>query len=297
MQKQYLILLSLILFLVSCQTTTPEQRYAKIQPVNPEAVNIKVLVDRSIFLDSVSGANDFVFVRVRNTSGEDINLHQRVIQKLKSQGVKVTNDIDKASYVLIANVVTMRYVSAEELTNLQESSYGEDVSNVLNRAIGGAALGGLAGSLDDNSHHTTAGALIGAGIGAAIGLAEANAKAERIARKKAIKYIALTVDIELREKIADDGLVTRRGRQTFADNQSSRGSTNYDRSSPPQERAHFGSSSSVQSEIVENYQEQTHWKRHRTRILVKTKGTKLNFDDVIKRRMTQKLTNSISGFF
>ncbi|SMN11931.1 IncF plasmid conjugative transfer surface exclusion protein TraT [uncultured Candidatus Thioglobus sp.] len=280
MKNFNILLIALLLLISGCSTITEQD----IKPVNPDTVTIKVLVDRSIFVEEPPSDSTAIFVRVRDTSGEGLNLQQNVLRSFKSQGFNITTDIKKANYVLQANVKDVGQVSAAEMSKLQDSTYGEEVATILKRSLTGVLAGGVVGSLDGNA---AKGALIGAGIGALTGAFEASARAERIARKKAMKYIALVVDVSVKEQLPDGSLIERKGVSKKRSNSNSTGNTGDDR---------FSSNASDSSFETDNYTTKTKWKRSNTRILVKAKGRHLKFEDV-KDRMSRKLVSSISGFF
>ncbi len=280
MGKKLILIMLGIVFLSGCSTITEKD----IKPVDPDTVTIKVLVDNSIFVEEPPSDSTAIFVRVRDTSGEGLNLHKRVLQNFKNQGFNITTNIKKANYILQANVKDVGQVSAAEMAKLQDSTYGEDVSTILKRSLGGVLAGGVVGALDGNA---AKGALIGAGIGALTGVLEANARAKRIAHKKAMKYIALVVDISIKEQLPDGSLIEKKGGSSNDQNTKKVGSTNDSQSN---------SSSRNSSYETTSYTTNSKWKRSNSRILVKAKGRHLKFEDV-KGRMSRKLVSSISGFF
>lgn len=276
----FTLLSSVFLLIVGCTTVTEKD----IKPVNPDTVKIKVFVDRSIFVEEPPSDSTAIFIRVRDTSGEGLNLHQKVLRNFKSQGLKITTDFKKANYILQANVKDVGQVSAAEMAKLQDSSYGEEVATILQRSLGGVVAGGVVGALDGNA---AKGALVGAGLGAISGAIEANARATRIAHKRAMKFIALVVDISVKEQLPDGGLITKKGGSKNNINSNTTGGANDSKFSSGSSNSEFESS---------NYTTQTKWKTSVTRILVKAKGKHLQFDGV-KDRMSRKLVSSISGFF
>lgn len=281
MQKLILVMLGSVYLLISgCSTVTEKD----IKPVNPDTVLVQVLVDRSFFVEEPPSGSDTIFVRVRDTSGEGLNLHQKVLRSLKSQGFNITTNAKTANYILQANLKDVGQVSAAEMSKLQDSSYGEEVSTIIKRGLGGVLAGGVLGALDGDA---TKGALIGAGIGALTGAFEANARATRIANKRAMKYIALVVDVTVQEQLPDGSLVSRKGKNTENIGSNYAGATNDSGFQSKSSRSEFETSS---------YTTKSKWKRHKTRILVKAKGKHLKFEDV-KDRMSRKLASSISGFF
>ena len=65
----------------------------------------KATMSQSIFIDPVSKSKQTIFVALRNTSGQEINLESKILQKLQSKGYIVVDDPDKANFILQANVL------------------------------------------------------------------------------------------------------------------------------------------------------------------------------------------------
>ena len=88
--KMGLVLSSALLLMSGC-ATTELQTSAKMT--------------QSIFVSPASKEKRTIFVSMRNTSGTDIALEPRVTQALINKGYTIVGDPDKATYVLMANVL------------------------------------------------------------------------------------------------------------------------------------------------------------------------------------------------
>ncbi|RAZ53503.1 complement resistance protein TraT, partial [Campylobacter hyointestinalis] len=82
---------------------------------------------QSIFIDPVAKDKRVIFVSIKNTSGHDINLEQKIIQGLQAKGYTITDDPEVATYVLMTNVL-----------------YCDEKSE--NNAVGGAVALGATGA-------------------------------------------------------------------------------------------------------------------------------------------------------
>jgi len=113
----------------------------------------KAKMTQSVFVDPVAKEKRIIFVSMRNTSGHDVNLEPRVVSTLQNKGYIITDDPDKATYILMANVL---YADIKQENN----------------TAGGAAAGGLAGGAiaGYNSRSGSVGSTLGgAAAGALVG--------------------------------------------------------------------------------------------------------------------------------
>lgn len=100
-----------LVFAAGCGTTT---------------LQTKVKMTQSIFVDPVAKNKRLIFVSMRNTSGQNLNLEWMVLSMLQSKGYTIVDDPDMATYVLMANIL---YCDVKQEDN----------------ASGAAALGGMTG--------------------------------------------------------------------------------------------------------------------------------------------------------
>ena len=262
-------------------------------PTKPTVEYVRISTDRSIFLDPPEEDDPAVYVRVRDTSGQDWNLQQAVIDRVRRNGFRIAKSIRNAVYVLQANVLLAHEVSALELAKLDETEYGQDVSSIAKNALTGAAIGGVAGGLAGDSEAAIGGALAGGLLGGILEASDQSNREQRLKAKQHTKYYSLIVDIELRQRA--HGIVRRSGSSSQS---SSTGGSQDSSSAGIALSGHQleESNESYSSEETETYSETSEWKRHRARILGKAKGKLIAFEDV-QGDFAKKLTSAISDMF
>ncbi len=128
---------------------------------------------QSVFVSPASKEKRTIFVSMRNTSGTDIALQPKVTQALINKGYTIVDDPDKATYILMANVL-----------------YCDKKSE--NNVAGGSAMGGAAGVVANsgsNLHSALIAGVAGAVVGGVIGKATEDS------------IFQMQVDIAIREKV------------------------------------------------------------------------------------------------
>jgi len=139
--------------------------------------------------------HNFVYCRVRNSSGADINLRHAVQDEIEASGFRLTRNLDEAQYIINAD---LRY-------------FGESTDKTHDALVGGAVLGGVGGAVIGHQMgdgHAGEGALVGAAAGALLG--------NIIADRNKMRKISLIVDVRIGERI-QGGVVTNRGGQSKSD--------------------------------------------------------------------------------
>ncbi|MBK2125049.1 complement resistance protein TraT [Fangia hongkongensis] len=112
-------------------------------------------MSQTIFLDPVSQKDKTIYVQVRDTSGQDVNLKDALIACLKGQGWKVVNDVDQAHDMVQVNVL-----------QVGKAPNQQSVWQSMNSGFGNAILGGFAGVATGLATDSVA---AGMGVGAATG--------------------------------------------------------------------------------------------------------------------------------
>lgn len=132
-------------------------------------------MSRSIFLNPVKKSLRVVYVDVKNTSGQELNNFLPLLEKkLIGKGYKLTDDPDKAKYVLMVNTLFAN---------------DKKENNAANAAALGTATGvGIGGY---NGKGVGSSLLIGAGVGLVTGL---------IGKFTEDTIYQMVVDINIREK-------------------------------------------------------------------------------------------------
>jgi outer membrane lipoprotein SlyB len=197
------------------------------------------------------GTKDLIaFVRVRNSSGTDVDVRDDVLKAVTAQGYTLTHNLDEASFVLIAD---LRYVGEKK-----HQSYGATIFGTIVGGLAGALLGN---NLGDGSGTNTA---IGAGVGAAAGAAAGKAMDNR---NRVISY-DFVIDLSIGERI-EGGVVTNRKTNSSSSNASSSKYSNED------EYKESGRTTVSQSESTEFRQKQD-FAYQEERFIVSAKKLNLN---------------------
>jgi Enterobacterial TraT complement resistance protein. len=116
------------------------------------AGNVKVFtrMSSSIFLQPVPASEKVIYVVVRNTStASNINFTKDLVSVLKKEGYTITDDPQKAHFILMANVL---YIGKETKDHTVAGALaggfgGAVVGNAVSSGGEGSLVGGLFGSL------------------------------------------------------------------------------------------------------------------------------------------------------
>lgn len=146
-----IILSTIAAVLCSCAATQTALEHGSLQ--------VSTKQSETIFLDPVSNAQKTVYVSVKNTSDEEIDIAPQLKTALSSHGYKVINNPNSAHYLLQANVLKVGKMSVAASQSALGGGYGS--------AIAGAVAGTAAGSLTASSTGMIAGGLAGGVIGMA----------------------------------------------------------------------------------------------------------------------------------
>lgn len=165
----------------------------------------------TIFLDPVSNAHKTVYVSIKNTSDEELNIAPQLKTALNAHGYKVVNNPNSAHYLLQANVLKVGKMSAAASKSALGGGYGSAIAG----AVAGTAIGSFSG--------TSTGMIAGGLAGGVIGLA-----ADSLV--KDVNYTMIT-DVQISEKVGKGVKVNeqfqshlKNGRSTVTSQTSSRDS-------------------------------------------------------------------------
>jgi hypothetical protein len=167
------LLASAVAVLTGCAATQTALEHGSLQ--------VSTKQSETIFLDPVSNAQKTVYVSVKNTSDEEIDIAPHLKTALSSHGYKVINNPNSAHYLLQANVLKVGKMSVAASQSALGGGYGS--------AIAGAVAGTAAGSLTASSTGMIAGGLAGGVIGMA---------ADSLV--KAVNYTMIT-DVQISERV------------------------------------------------------------------------------------------------
>jgi len=223
---------------------------------------------RSIFLEPVKKSQKVVYISIRNTSGQDINLEPKIVAELQKKGYKIVDDPDAAKYILMVNVLFAN--------NLKEANAARGAS-----AAGtiGAAAGASGGGKD---------ALVGAVAGALIGGVLAKATEDDIFR--------MVVDVVVRQKI-DQRVTTTTGStegQASISNQARAGFMN-EFSGPIRSKDGAGRlNDAMTNSTAQTYQ--TNYIEKKTRVFAEAVKMNLTLAEAMPI-LEDKISKSIAGIF
>ncbi|MCW8400732.1 complement resistance protein TraT [Legionella sp. PATHC038] len=150
-QISHTLLASAVAALTGCAATQTAIEHGSLQ--------VSTKQSETIFLDPVSNAQKTVYVSVKNTSDEEVDIAPRLKTALSSHGYKVINNPNSAHYLLQANVLKVGKMSVAASQSALGGGYGS--------AIAGAVAGTAAGSFTQSSTGMIAGGLTGGVIGLA----------------------------------------------------------------------------------------------------------------------------------
>jgi hypothetical protein len=145
------------------------------------SLQISTKQSETVFLDPVPKAQKTVYVAVKNTSDEELDIAPQLKTALSSHGYKIVNNPNSAHYLLQANVLKVGKMSVAASQSALGGGYGS--------AIAGAVAGTAAGSLTNSGTGMIAGGL----AGGAIGLVSDSLI-------KAVNYTMIT-DIQISERV------------------------------------------------------------------------------------------------
>jgi hypothetical protein len=145
------LLVGTIVVLTGCAATQTAIEHGSLR--------VSTKQSETIFLDPVSNTQKTVYVSVKNTSDEELDIAPQLKTSLSSHGYKVVNNPNSAHYLLQANVLKIGKMSVAASQSALGGGYGS--------AIAGAVAGTAAGSFTQSNTGMIAGGLAGGVIGLA----------------------------------------------------------------------------------------------------------------------------------
>ena len=113
----------------------------------------------TVFLQPVSKAQKTIYVSIKNTSDESVDITAQLKTALSNQGYRVLNQPNLAHYLLQANILKVGKMSITASQSALGGGYGS--------AIAGAVAGTAAGSFTNSSTGMIAGGITGGLVGLA----------------------------------------------------------------------------------------------------------------------------------
>ena len=143
--KTILFSLLLIFAFVSCSTMHTV--------ISKRNLDVQTKMSDTIWLEPAAANEKTVFIQIRNTSGKNLNIEQKITNILASKGYRIVNDPSEAKYWLQANILKVDKVNL-------------DSDNGFSDAVLGAGIGGVLGAQRSGGAYTALGwGLAGAAIG------------------------------------------------------------------------------------------------------------------------------------
>ena len=150
--KIVLFSLLLIFAFVSCSTMHTV--------VSKRNLDVQTKMSDTIWLEPVSANERTVFVQVRNSSGKNLNIEQKVINVLTSKGYRIVNDPALAKYWLQANILKVDKVNLDNENGFSDAVLGAGIGGVLGAQRSGGAYTALGWGLAGAAIGTLADALV-----------------------------------------------------------------------------------------------------------------------------------------
>jgi outer membrane lipoprotein SlyB len=169
----YTFIAGAIAVLTGCAATQTAIEHGSLQ--------VSTKQSETVFLDPVSDGQKTVYISVKNTSDEELNITPQLKTTLSTHGYKVVNNPNSAHYLLQANVLKVGKMRVAASQSALGGGYGS--------AIAGAVAGTAVGSFTQSSTGMIAGGLAGGVIGLA---------ADSLV--KDVNYTMIT-DIQISEKV------------------------------------------------------------------------------------------------
>lgn len=170
-----------IALLTSCAATQTALEHRNLE------VNTKL--SDTIFLDPVSPSQKTIFIAVKNTSEETLELGKPLAQALTAHGYRVVTNPNQAHYMIQANILKVGKMSRSASQNALGGGYG----SALTGAGTGAALGAFG-----NSKTMLAGGIAGGIVGLA---------ADSLVKE--VNYTVIT-DVQISERVGKGVRVNER---------------------------------------------------------------------------------------
>ncbi|WP_419421556.1 complement resistance protein TraT (plasmid) [Legionella sp. D16C41] len=167
------VLISIFAVLTGCAATQTALEHGSLQ--------VSTKQSETVFLDPVSKAQKTIYLSIKNTSAEDVDIMPELKFALNKQGYQVVNNPNRAHYLLQANILKVGKMSIAASQSALGAGYGS--------ALSGAVVGTAAGSFT----HSSAGMITGGLAGGVIGLA-----ADSLV--KDVNYTMIT-DVQISERI------------------------------------------------------------------------------------------------
>ncbi len=251
-------------------------------PTTPSVEYIRVRMTDTLFLDPPLSDHPQVYLNIRNTSGRDaLGLHHKIAQQLEQKGYRLLSNAKQADYIVQGNILFADEVSAAELAQLDETTFGNDLAEIIVDIGIGAGVGAAVGAATGGGKGAAIGGAAGAVIGGVASVIQDHSRKQRLRAKQSIRYFSIVVDIQLREQIKGNGVVRIAGNSAQSTRQTAGSGAIRENSAYSQQQ-------------TQTYSETSNWKRYQTRVIGKAKGKLVAFEDV-EQNFINQLASSVTG--
>lgn len=170
----YLAITSIVLLLTSCAATQTALEHRNLE--------VSTKLSKTIFLDPVPVAQKTIYIAVKNTSDENLDIAHSLATAIAAQGYKITANPASAHYILQANVL--------KIGKMSQSASQAALGGGFGATLAGISTGAAVGALSNHSN-----LMIGGGLGGGL---------ISVAADSLIKNVNFTMitDIQIAERVA-----------------------------------------------------------------------------------------------
>lgn len=136
---------SAVLILTGCAATDTLIEHGSLQT--------STKMSNSIFLPPEATANKLIYVQVKNTSDQNIDITNLLTQDLQADGYQITNDSNKANQILQVNILQAGKSTMDNVNSMLGDGFGGAVAGaaigaaVSSNPLAGGGIGGIIGGL------------------------------------------------------------------------------------------------------------------------------------------------------
>jgi hypothetical protein len=127
-----LLLIILLLGTTACAATVTALKYRDLE--------VQSKMSETVFLDPISPDQKTVWVEVKNTSDQEVDL-AALTNLIAAKGYRVVSDPSQAHYLLQANVLYVGKASQAAIDQAIGAGYGGPLGGILARGVAGAGIG------------------------------------------------------------------------------------------------------------------------------------------------------------
>ena len=200
---QFTILASAVALLASCAATQVAMQHHNL--------DVSTKQSETIFLDPVSPSQKTVFLSIKNTSDQTLDITPQLRTAFMDHGYRVVKDAGHAHYLVQANILQIGKMSVAASQTALGGGYGS------------ALAGGIAGAAAGSFTHHASGMIAGGLAGGVIGLA-----ADSLV--KDVNYTMIT-DVQISERVGRGANVHEQFNTQLQNGSASTTSQSYSKSS------------------------------------------------------------------